>query len=878
MTLTNTLRKQVDLPIWEWCRFTPVASTTGTTTCSPDNLLGRYIYYNIAAGSNFWRYDTWSDSWQQLASPINTPAAPTAMHYNSYHGYYGKVIANNSSTQFQAAALFGAVLNGNTIRILSGTGAGQDRTISAVSDPTTADKGVLTTLTTTSITDSLKAWTVNQYVGYQVRIVFNTGVQQIRRILYNSATVLTTADVNYAYGDPYANNIWSVALVATAGATETQYIIESSVYTISSGWTTNPDSSSRFCVQSGGIWCLYNAGTAYGLQYYDVAGDTWYAKTNQSGVISAGVALATDVQIKGITESAGAYLTSTATSGGSTTLTDSGQTMTTNRYANFMIKITGGTGIGQTRTILANTATAFTVYRPWEVNPDATSAYKVFGDWDKIWVAGNATSTLYQYSVEADQMATGKIFDWGTARILAATPAGIGQQAIPLTSITSVTTTATATTAINHNLQTGQTVTISGDTSANSAKFNISATITVTGATTFTYTIVSASGASATNTAVSTTVLVDATKNWPTNSLTGMILQYQTGTATSQTGVSTAVQVQIASNTATSITFAVSTTVVNATSRYAIIDVKAFGTDVTTAAEVTVQSREGTASSGSTTSLVDSSKTWLTNQWSATTNRRLQIIAGTGAGTAPIAITSNNGTTLNYATQTFTPDTTTQYRILDAFGYCTATGATTTLTDANQVWLVNEWAGQTIKFTSGSGSGQQSIIATNTATVLTFSAVTTAPTATTTYSILGNPPTGAGVGIQWAWGTSDTPTKGNFLVVPRGGVTAQICRYDITTEKWRNLSTSPFFETLSTGTTYAYDGANRIYFQKDATNRFYYYDVVNNLIVPASTAPYSVSTAVTGNRMEIMQTADGLQYLYWQRASNSEWYRVLVFW
>ena len=116
------------------------------------------------------------------------------------------------------------------------------------------------------------------------------------------------------------------------------------------------------------------------------------------------------------------------------------------------------------------------------------------------------------------------------------------------------------------------------------------------------------------------------------------------------------------------------------------------------------------------------------------------------------------------------------------------------------------------------------------------------------------------------------------MIVFRGGASAQISRYDITTERWKSLSTSPFFETLTTGSTFAYDGTNRMYFQKDATNRFYYYDVVNNLIVPSGTAPYTVSTAVTGNRMEIIQTADGLQYLYWQRASNSEWYRVLIFW
>jgi len=871
MTLTNTLKKQVDLPIWEWCRFAPVASTIATTMCSPDGYNGRYIYYNLAAGSNFWRYDTWSDSWNQLASPINTPTTPNSMAYKAYHGFSGRVISATSITA-TIPGLFNSFI-GQTIRITAGTGAGQDRVISSTADPVISDNGTPTAVATTSITDTTKSWTINQWAGYQVRIVTGTGVQQIRKILYNSATVLTTGDALHMGQDTTANNIWSVALSVVAGS-QSQYIIESSVVTVPT-WTITPDYTSRFQIMTGTIFLIYAAGTACGIQCYDVASDMWYVKTSNSGIISAGVALVTDVSLEHMSESTGNFLTSTATSGSSTTLTDTSQSMAVNRYANFMVKITSGTGIGQQRTIISNTATAFTVIKPWEVNPDATSGYKVFADFDKLYLAGNASSQIYQYSLESDQLMTGKQFDWGSARIGAATLAGVNQQGIPLTSITSATTTATATTAINHNFQTGQSVTIFGDTSVHAAKFNITETITVTGATTFTYTIVSASGASAAFTAVSTTVLVDSTKNWTVNQFAGMILSYTTAVAALQTGIATNVQVQIASNTATTLTFAASTLPVNGTTRYTIFDVKAFGTDVSINAQTPEKNGYGNATSGSTTTLVDSSKTWITNQWAG---RRVQIVFGVGSTTTPIYVISNTATTLTYATQSFTPDSTTNYRLLDAFGYCTATGATTTLTDANQSWVVNAWAGQIIKFTSGSGSGQQSVITSNTATVLTFTAVVTAPTATTTYSILYNPSTGLGCGLNWLGGSSDTATKGNYMMLARGGVSSQFSRYDITNERWKNLSITPFFETLTTGTNYAYDGGDRIYFQKDATNRFYYYDISTNTIVPSSTAPYAVGTAVIGNRMTIMQTADGLKYMYFQRPANLEFYRVLLFW
>jgi len=874
MTLINTLKKQVDLPVWEWCRFAPVVSATGTSMCSSDSSLsGRYIYYNLAAGSNFWRYDTWSDSWNQLASPINLPTSPSSMIYKSHHGFTGRIISA-TSTSATIPGLFDS-FNGNTIIITSGTGAGQERVISNSFDPVIADNGTPTAVTTSEITDTTKSWTINQFAGHQVRIVTGAGVQQIRKILYNSATVLTTADAAHAGQDFTANNIWSTALSVVAGL-QSQYIIESSVVTVPS-WTIIPDNTSRFTILSGTIFMSYVTGTTYGLQLYDVASDMWYVKTNNSGIISANIALVTDVSLEHIQESIGSFITSTATSGGASTLTDSNQSMSTNRYANFLIKITSGTGIGQQRTILANTTTTLTVIRPWEVNPNSTSGYRIFADYDKIFMAGNAHSTIYQYSLESDQMVTGKQFDFGSARIGAATLAGVNQQGIPLASITSATTTATATTAINHSFQTGQSVTITGDTSINAVRFNITATITVTGLTTFTYTIVSVSNASATFTALATTLLVDSTKNWAVNQFAGMILTYTTGAAALQTGTATNVQIQITSNTATTITFSANTIPVNGTSRYSIVDVKSFGADVTINAQTDATNNYGTASSGSTTTLVDSSKSWITNQWSTTTSRRLQIIAGTGAG-ALLAITSNTATTLTFSTQSFTPDATTQYRILDSFGYCTATGSTTTLTDANQVWVVNAWAGQAVKFTSGSGSGQQAIITSNTATVLTFGAVVTAPTATTTYSILYNPITGLGCGLSWCGGSSEAATKGNYMILARGGASSQFSRYDITTERWKNISTSPFFETLSTGTYYAYDGVNRIYFQKDATNRIYYYDVLMNVVVPSSTAPYATGVAVIGNRMTIIQTADGLKYLYFQRHSNLEFYRVLLFW
>lgn len=69
-------------------------------------------------------------------------------------------------------------------------------------------------------------------------------------------------------------------------------------------------------------------------------------------------------------------VTGTATSGGATTLTDTGKALTIDAWIGYILVITAGVGIGQTRQIISNTATEFTV-SAWETNPDNSSVYAV---------------------------------------------------------------------------------------------------------------------------------------------------------------------------------------------------------------------------------------------------------------------------------------------------------------------------------------------------------------------------------------------------------------------------------------------------------------------------------------------------------------------
>ena len=101
------------------------------------------------------------------------------------------------------------------------------------------------------------------------------------------------------------------------------------------------------------------------------------------------------------------------------------------------------------------------------------------------------------------------------------------------------------------------------------------------------------------------------------------------------------------------------------------------------------------------------------------------------SGTTLTDLTSNSNNGTVYGTQ----------------GIATS-GGTNTLTNTGAAWITNEWSGETVYITDGTGSGQSGIVASNTPTVLAVTTDwTTIPDNTSTYSITNSD----------AWQTSAAP-------------------------------------------------------------------------------------------------------------------------
>lgn len=163
------------------------------------------------------------------------------------------------------------------------------------------------------------------------------------------------------------------------------------------------DATTQFQVFSGSLW-FFNAGTtAVGFSVFDLATNAWTARS----VTGLPTAWGTTGQlVSTIGMAAGAFATGTATAGAASTLTNSGKSWATNMFANFQIRITGGTGKGQIRKIASNTGTVITVSSAWTVTPDATSVYAIEGDHDAFYLMGNNAVTMYKFTVSTNSWAT----------------------------------------------------------------------------------------------------------------------------------------------------------------------------------------------------------------------------------------------------------------------------------------------------------------------------------------------------------------------------------------------------------------------------------------------------------------------------------------
>lgn len=259
--------------------------------------------------------------------------------------------------------------------------------------------------------------------------------------------------------------------------------------------------------------------------------------------------------------------------------------------------------------------------------------------------------------------------------------------------------------------------------------------------------------------------------------------------------------------------------------------------------------------SNTTTTLNNTGKAWLTNQWA---NYQVRIKAGTGIGQIA-TIASNTATALTIATTwTVTPDATSQYVIEGNDDY---------------MYLVGNAAVTMYRFQ----------VSTNTWTVLSpvaarAGAISSGGTANWIDSV-----------STWALPSNDTPNalrgtalykqNGRYIFSFRGGATNTLDIYDIAANTW--ISAEPYsnqFETFTAGTADVdYNGV--IYLQKEGTGRILKFEIATWSMQPFAAYGITQGTTVAGQKMFILPYVDGatvIPFLYTQLHTLNYLLRMLI--
>ena len=870
-------------------------------------------------------YDTFSDSWNTWGTLLpNSPVSTIGGGWDLSNGHYGYMVSATSGSNTAVGAFINeSSVVGQKIKIISGLGVGQEKTIVSSSQPVNVEyltpTATYTNTATTigSITDTTKKWVPNQWRGYQVRAYLGTSQQYfVRRILYNNNDTLFFAnaewhaiDPNQAYNHVYDGN-------ALAVGTATRCVIQSDTITVDSPWNTNLDFTSKFEIEVGSLVSIQNISTnALFLAYrYDPLYANWFPLHAMSGVMPtflAGTTLSFEPLSAELTPD---FITGSLTSGSVRLAQDTTQNWKVNQWTNYRFVNTTN---GLEKTITSNDTNTLFFASDCDILPSGSNTYKITVDGDKSYIAGGNFASVGQFSNRTNSFSPSQRLDDGVVNVAHVRSSGSKDFEIPVSAITRVGAVATVTTVTGHPFTTGDRVFISGALGADSTFYNgtftvtssypLSATLTGTSQpTAFTYGMSGTPSGNATLLATSTTLIVDTSKNWITNEHVGRVYRQFSSSPTAPTVNYS----RITANTSQSLTLATAATNPNTgVWGYGILSNQAFGASYGLDTGITT----GTSSLFVTASTV-SGQPFLFLSASQLATLQQVPIGSPATGSASINAvsffrsfeTSSNGLFITASLSANATATTSNaiitFSLSSSRGFGTATGGTaTTLVDTTKQWPTNFWVGAQIRFLAGTGVGQETTISSNTNNTITFVATNTSngttatPDTTTVYSIL---PVGrrnttsttvgaAGSDILWIYGRESgsnlTPTEdlGKYIWMFEAASTMRFAKYNIATMMYEYPVIQPFSHqtnfNLTTGTYYAYDGKNRIYIQPNITAQFLYIDTDREISNNASTLPAGNSTARESNKMVLKTSNDGLDFLYYMRQNDTPFFRMLMF-
>lgn len=238
---------------WALWSLTQTATGGSTTTIiyagrNSINLVGRVVKFMSGSNVNLRRTITAASKAISGTNDICVltldSALPTAVANNDTFqldtGRYFVLNAGTlSATSFRSYDILTGTLTSHTITGLPATWGTDGKMVATPSYVGIYATGTTTSATSTTLSNSAKTWTTNQWSNYVVRITSGTGIGQVRYISSNTGTQLT----------------------------------------ISSAWTTTPDSTSGYAIESNDDYIYLMGNGAVTLYRYNISSNTWATLT-----------------------------------------------------------------------------------------------------------------------------------------------------------------------------------------------------------------------------------------------------------------------------------------------------------------------------------------------------------------------------------------------------------------------------------------------------------------------------------------------------------------------------------------------------------------------------------------------------------------------
>lgn len=340
---TTTLRKILDLKIWQACNPAPVTNAANMFTATSDG--PDQLTYYVASATAVYVYDAYEDAWGLLPSPAltGTFGAGACGRWHSA-GPTGTAVAGSTSTTLNTATNVQADLSKRAglafkVRITGGTGAGQERSI--VSN-TFGANAILTVDTAWSVTPDAtstyalftgRLWVLSagtlaagclKYYDYATQTWSgNLSITGLPATWGTDGRILGTPSTrgSFATGTAtaggastltngaknWATNQWAnhqVRITAGTGAGQVRTIASNTatVLTVSAAWTVNPSTDSVYSIEGNDDFLYLMGNNAVTLYRYSISGNTWSTLTPGAARAGAPGAGASMTWVTGVTQ------------------------------------------------------------------------------------------------------------------------------------------------------------------------------------------------------------------------------------------------------------------------------------------------------------------------------------------------------------------------------------------------------------------------------------------------------------------------------------------------------------------------------------------------------------------------------------------------